>query len=282
MRAPMYRRIADDLKAQINSGAIAPGSQLPTELELRCQYDAARNTVRNAIKLLVGEGLIEIRPGLGTFTVRRLMPLTTTLSAAPRPSAIELGLIGGEGENAFAEIRAQGRTPWASVPRVKVGSAAVFAAELIAERLSVAPGAQVVSRQQERYIDKMPWSVHASYYPYELVTRGAQDLLRAESFPSGTTSYLEQSLGLVQVGYRELILVRLPTDEEARFFELLGDELISVVTIARTSYCASDGEPAPFRVTVSVLPADRNRLAISSGAVPDEFHPLRMSLSSDR
>jgi GntR family transcriptional regulator len=268
MGAPMYRRIAGDLKAQIESGAIAPGSQLPTELELRSRYDAARNTVRNAIKLLVGQGLVERRPGLGTFAVRRLRPFTTTLSAVPRPSAIELGLIGGEGENAFAEIREQGRTPWASVPQVKIWPAGVFAAELIAERLNVAPEAQVVSRQQERYIDKMPWSVQASYYPYELVTRGALELLRAESFPSGTTSYLEQSLGLVQVGYRELILVRLPTDEEVKFFELPGTQLISVVTIARTSYSGSDGGPVPFRVTVSVLPADRNLLTISSGAVP--------------
>ena len=40
--------------------------------------------------------------------------------------------------------------------------------------------------------------------------------------------------------------------------------------IARTSYRASDGGPTPFRVTDTVLPADRNRLAVSSGTVPDE------------
>lgn len=265
MAEPLYRRIADDLRAQIESGAIAPGRQLPTELELRAQYDAARNTVRDAIRLLASQGLVETRPGLGTFAVRRLEPLVTTLWAAPASTPAELGLVGGEGESAFAEIRAQGWTPSASPPRVSVQPATA----LIARELCVAPGTQVVSRQQDRYIDRMPWSVQASYYPFEFVARGATDLVRAESLPGGTASYLEQRLGLVQVGYRERILVRLPENDEAKFFDLLGDGPISVVTIVRTSYSAGDGGPAPFRVTVTVLPADRNQLAISSGTVPN-------------
>ncbi len=266
MAEPMYRRIAGDLRDQIESGVIAPGRQLPTELELRTQYDAARNTVRDAIRLLASQGLVETRPGLGTFAVRRMEPFTTTLSATPMLTSAELGLTGGEGESAFAEIRAQGRTPSASAPQVGVQPAA----ELVAGGLRVPPGTQVVSRRQNRFIDDMPWSVQASYYPFEFVTQGATELVRAESLPGGTASYLEQRLGLVQVGYRERILVRLPTKEEARFFDLLGDGRISVVTIVRTSYRAGDGEPVPFRVTVTVLPADRNQLVINSGAVPDE------------
>jgi GntR family transcriptional regulator len=277
MVEPMYQRIAGDLKQQIESGVIAPGKQLPTELDLRTDYNAARNTVRDAIRLLANQGLVETRPGLGTFVIRRLEPFVTTLSATLAPASAELGLVGGEGESAFAEIRARGRMPSGSTPKVSVRPAAELitsglpAAELIVTGLRVPPGTQVVGRQQDRYIDDMPWSVQASYYPFEFVTRGAAELVRPESLPGGTSSYLEQRLGLVQVGYRERILVRLPTNEEARFFDLLGAERISVVAIVRASYCAADGGPAPFRVTVTVLPADRNQLDLSSGAVPDEF-----------
>jgi GntR family transcriptional regulator len=35
MANPMYRQIAEDLRRRIESGDLAPGSQLPTELELR-------------------------------------------------------------------------------------------------------------------------------------------------------------------------------------------------------------------------------------------------------
>jgi DNA-binding GntR family transcriptional regulator len=47
----MYRRIADDLTGQLESGFIPHGTRLPTELEPRDRYGAARNTVRDAIRL---------------------------------------------------------------------------------------------------------------------------------------------------------------------------------------------------------------------------------------
>ena len=57
MAEPMYRLIADDLRRQIESGQLAPGAQLMSEVELREEYGqdgrASRNTVRDAIKLLV-------------------------------------------------------------------------------------------------------------------------------------------------------------------------------------------------------------------------------------
>ena len=67
MADPMYRQIAEDLRTRIEAGELAPGSQLPTELELRERYNASRNTVREAIKWLTPLGLVEVRPGQGTF-----------------------------------------------------------------------------------------------------------------------------------------------------------------------------------------------------------------------
>ena len=52
MAEPMYRQIADDLRRKIEAGELERGGQLPTEIDLREQYDASRNTVRDAIKWL--------------------------------------------------------------------------------------------------------------------------------------------------------------------------------------------------------------------------------------
>jgi len=52
MPDPKYRVIADDLRRMIESGELAGGEQLPTEIELMEQYEASRNTIRDAIKLL--------------------------------------------------------------------------------------------------------------------------------------------------------------------------------------------------------------------------------------
>lgn len=123
MTEPMYWRIAQDLRQQIESGLLRPGQQLPTELELREKYEASRNTVRDAIKWLTNRALVETRPGQGTFVVERISPFVTTLSADP-----ETGLGGGEGDAALSEVKARGRIPGVSAPRVEVQIAAGNAA----------------------------------------------------------------------------------------------------------------------------------------------------------
>ena len=60
--------------------ALRPGSRLPTELGLSDAYSASRNTIRDAIKRLTSQGLVETRPGQGTFVTRRIDPFVTVLS----------------------------------------------------------------------------------------------------------------------------------------------------------------------------------------------------------
>jgi DNA-binding GntR family transcriptional regulator len=75
---PKYRRIADDLRAQIERGEYAPGDRLPTKAELMKRYDVALNTADNAIRLLRELGFAETRQGTGTYVCD---PLPT-----PQPS----------------------------------------------------------------------------------------------------------------------------------------------------------------------------------------------------
>jgi GntR family transcriptional regulator len=256
---PMYRRIAQELRQQIRSGNPGPGERLPTELELGERYDASRNTIRDAIKWLTVNGLVETRPGRGTFVRPRIAPFVTTLSIDP-----ETGLGGGEGNAAFSEVRDRGREPSVSLPRVTVQ----LAAGNIASRLRVPEGTQVVCRHQERFLDGTPWSLQTTYYPMDLVNRGAIRLISAEHIPEGTVAYLDQTIGLKQVGYRDRILVRTPDEKESKFFDLPDDGRIPVVNIMRTAYQASGEGPVPYRVTYTALPADRNQLVINSGEVP--------------
>ena len=82
VQQPMYQQIAEKLRARIEAGELAPGAQLPTELELRDQY-SSRNTIRDAIKRLTSQGLVETRPGQGTFVTPRVDPFVTMLSGDP-------------------------------------------------------------------------------------------------------------------------------------------------------------------------------------------------------
>jgi DNA-binding FadR family transcriptional regulator len=66
-------RLADEviaqLRAQIASGEWPVGSRIPTEPELVERLGVARNTVREAVRALAHNGLLDIRQGSGTYVV---------------------------------------------------------------------------------------------------------------------------------------------------------------------------------------------------------------------
>src|SRR5262245_33273334 len=68
------RRIADVLRRAIEGGDLAPGQQLPSERELARNYHAARNTAREAVRLLAEDGLVVAEHGRGVFG-RPVVPL---------------------------------------------------------------------------------------------------------------------------------------------------------------------------------------------------------------
>jgi DNA-binding GntR family transcriptional regulator len=60
----VFRQLADLLREQILSGALQPGQALPSETRLTQDYGVSRNTVRQAVAILRGEGLVTTdRPG---------------------------------------------------------------------------------------------------------------------------------------------------------------------------------------------------------------------------
>ncbi|ESN16546.1 mannosyl-D-glycerate transport/metabolism system repressor mngR [Enterobacter sp. MGH 24] len=64
---PMYRQIADALREKINTGELKPGDALPTESSLQEAFNVSRVTVRQALKLLTEEQIVESIQGSGTY-----------------------------------------------------------------------------------------------------------------------------------------------------------------------------------------------------------------------
>ena len=274
MADPLYRRIADDLRAQIETGRLEPGSQLPPEEKLGELFSASRNTIRDAIKFLCNLSLVETRAGQGTFVVDPPDPLVTTLTTK------EPGLGGGEGAAYLSE--ASERDPCSTIPTVELQTALGE----IAFRLGVPEGTPVVSRHERRLIrskragrptglesEESPWSMQTSFYPRRFALKGAERLLDNEDIIEGTIKYLEDTLGLIQVGYRDWITVRAPNNDEVGFFGLPPDGRVSVFEIFRTAF---DQKGKPMRVTVSIFPVDRQQFIIDVGKVPaPQFEPAK-------
>ena len=252
----VWRQIAEELEAKIDSGELAPGSQLPTELELRDQYNASRNTVRDAVKWLITRAKVETRPGQGTFVVEKMDPFVTVVSE-------ETGFGGHEGAAYASEVMARSRVSRETQPRIEIYQAA----EALAPELHLSESDQVLSRHQLRFIDEVPWSMQTSFYPMSLVNQGALNLIRAEDIPGGAVDYIEQVTEVKRAGTRDVIMVRAPHRAEAEFFKLSDDGRVAVFETRRTSF---DQAGNPYVLTVTTYPADRNLFVMSVGQVPDD------------
>lgn len=253
---PRYQQIADDLRRRIESCEFTANTPLPTEKDLQEKYQVSRNTIREAIKLLVQQQLVQTRAGQGTFITEGIVPFVTTLSADPRT-----GRDGGEeGATYPALAREQRREATATTPEVQI----LRCPGKIAARLRIEDDPRVVSRHQQRYIGGALWSLQTSYYPLKWVDMGAVELLDPNDISEGAVAYLATAIGLTQVGHRDWVSARLPEDREQELFGLTHNH--TVIEVYRTSF-AEDG--TPIRVTVTVYPSDRNELVYEYGAVPD-------------
>lgn len=244
-KQPKYQQVADALRREIDNGTYGPGSRLPSEAELATRFDASRNTVRSGLGVLVSQGLIASSQGLG-YEVRKHEVFELNASRFENLNFPQ------NGDAYSTDVANAGRRPHQTF-RVEVTTASDF----IAERLKVDPGARAVLRFCHRFVDDVPWSTQATYYPDWLV-QDAPRLAEPGDIDEGTTRYLA-GLGIEQVGYADEIATRMPTPEEARLLEIGPG--IPVLLWTRTGYTAD----RPVRCTITTFRGDLNRMNYEIG-----------------
>ena len=88
------QQIIDTFTEQLIQGKLRPGEQIPTEVELSEKFGVARNTTREAIKILVAMGVLEIRRPVGTYVCQGF----TSPMISPILYGISLGRGDGYGD----------------------------------------------------------------------------------------------------------------------------------------------------------------------------------------
>ena len=68
---PISRQIAEQIATLCASGSLRPGERLPSVRELARELAVNQNTILRVYERLVGEGLLEMRHGQGTFVAAR-------------------------------------------------------------------------------------------------------------------------------------------------------------------------------------------------------------------
>ena len=237
---PVYREIAEELRGQIRSGRYTHGDRLPGENVLMKHHSVARATARQALSVLINEGLAVAVRGSGIY-VRTFRPVR-------RHGARRLS----------QELWGSGRAIWQTdsddrgyeVEGVHVDEA--DAEKEVARALDLAEGAGVLRRSRRYLVEGRPVQTAISYLPLTVVESRAEEpsaqRIRAHNTgPGGVYARLAE-LDMAPAYFTEEIRVRMPTPEESDELELAAGT--PVLEVARTAL-TSEHRPVEFnRITM--------------------------------
>jgi GntR family transcriptional regulator len=74
VRAPLVSQAAAAIRSRIKTGRWQLGEQLPSEPQLATELGISRGTLRESVRLLISNGLLDRRHGVGTFVARVPLP----------------------------------------------------------------------------------------------------------------------------------------------------------------------------------------------------------------
>ncbi|MFJ1564518.1 GntR family transcriptional regulator [Streptomyces erythrochromogenes] len=218
--------IAEDLRRQIAAGHFQAGERLPSEARLATLYTVSTPTLRGALALLQGEGLVEKIHGSGNFVRRARHKLT---------------YIGGKGAAAL----------WATASdplRVTVRATNLLADGHLTGLLNVQPHSPLTEFLAVTHEGKLPHSLAHLYVPRDLVPA---DLASGSLSPEEVEMRLAQLRPpLAQV--EETVSARLPTAEETTALRIGAS--LAVLTITRV---ATDTAGRVVEASLLALPSDR-------------------------
>ena len=166
MSQPHYLSIANQLRQDIQLGRYLDGMRLPAERVLAANLDVAVGTVRQALDLLVADGLILRRQGSGNYV--QFQP-----ERMPVYQLFHLEMRGGGG----------------------VPSARLLALDKIDKPdwlPEIGPSAEAYRLRRIRYLDAEPVAFEEIY-----IDTGWQDDLQPELVPDALYAFYEQAFGLV-------------------------------------------------------------------------------------
>ncbi len=191
---PLYQQLSDEIKTQISEGKLKAGDRLMTEAEFSQQYEVSRITVRKAIELLVDEGYVMRRQGIGTFIAEKKLRRVVDSDNLVRSFSETSRMSGQEPSSDLLSV--EWITPDASVQN----------------HLRIGENEKALKIVRLRKIDGVPVMVETNYYSQKM------DFL-LQSNLTGSTYEVFRQHGLIPSHAVRSIQICFATTEEAR---LLG------------------------------------------------------------
>ncbi|MFJ6697074.1 GntR family transcriptional regulator [Streptomyces sp. NPDC091272] len=234
-----HHDIADDLRQQIALGGIQPSERLPSEADLATRYRVSTVTLRRALAILQGEGLVEKIHGKGNF-VRR-----------PHRKILYVGGWGTLDPLTAAEPEL----------RVTIRSTTIRAQAHLMTLLKVPTGSPIVETTCVSHEGESPHGLARIYMPRDLLPAGVldDDSTCRDAFKRFAV------LGPPPVTLRETVCARPPTPDEASALRIgYASVVLSITRIA------TDSTDRVVEATLLAFPGDRVDAVFTTHHGPDK------------
>jgi GntR family transcriptional regulator len=186
-RQVLVHRVADALRDQIASGQLKAGTRLMSEVALARSLGISRPTLREAMRILVREGLVDIKHGVGAFVADEHRLIWSRLDSMRSFTDLIRSIGGVPGDDRVSVER----TP---------------APSDVAEALDIPPGTPVGLIKRVRLIDGTPLAIANEY----VVLSDPDDFARLESFPGGSLyAFLRDRCGIT-VARSSVVIAAIP------------------------------------------------------------------------
>ena len=216
---PYYVQLKEIIRAHIDNGDWAVGSQIPSEPELCELYNISRTVVRQALKELTYEGLLVREKGRGTYV------------SEPK---ISEGLV-QELTGFYENMLERGIRPVSQVLKQQVTDAN----SKVAASLGLPIGTPVVEIRRLRFVNKEPIVLVTTYLPYAI----CPSLLEADLRQQSLYKFIEAECGLFIARGRRTIEAVPANEYEAQLLQVQkGSPLILLDSV---SYL-EDGRPVEY------------------------------------
>lgn len=230
---PFYIQLMDILREKVQQGYWVPGDQIPGEQDLCEIYRVSRTVVRQALRELELDGVINRRRGKGTFI------------SHPK---ISEGLV-QKLTGFYQDMVERGLKPGTKVLHQNVTPAT----EKVARFLDIKPGEKVIDIERLRFINDEPIQLVTTYLPFEICPALASVDLTDRSL----YEFLENECGVfIAKGCRYIEAV-LANETEAA---LLGIEDGSPLLLLDSISYAENGQPIEYYHAVHR--GDRSRFEV--------------------
>lgn len=213
---PAYIRIHDAIKQDIEQGIWKIGQRLPSERNLSENFEVSRMTLRQAITLLVDEGILERRIGSGTFVASRRVQEKM------------------RGTTSFTEIvKSQGKLPSSKL----ISYIKIHPSSQEMQQLQLSPREAIIRMERVRYADHIPVVYEVAAIPEKMIKNFRKEEITEHFFQT-----------LVKNGYeigksQQTISAKIAEKEVAAYLDI--DEGKALLALTQVSYF-TDGQPFEF------------------------------------